>query len=290
MEQKVFRTTRILTALTLAALLTMMAAPLSAEDKGSTEAKPTGEAAVAVLSQYIWRGYEMSRHSVVLQPSMTVGYRDFTANVWGNLDTRPYYAGTLSDKSYSSAWNETDVTLSYAKDLGPVTLGGGYIYYGLGALNADAAKRMDAQELFVSLGLNTILAPTLTVYKEIDHYRNWYFLLGLSHTFTLGKAVSLKLSATASYLLSTDETTYPRFDGNALATTEKFNNFHDGNITASLPIMVTDAISLTPTISCVFPLSGDARDEMKGFGLSGAVPSDRNGTFVFGGLVASLRF
>jgi hypothetical protein len=207
----------------------------------------------------------------------------------GQSDTRPYYAGTLSDKSYSSAWNETDVTLSYAKDLGPLTLGAGYIYYGLGALNADAAKRMDAQEVFVSLGLNTILAPTLTVYKESDHYRNCYFSWA-SPNLSLGKAASLKLSATATNLLSPDETTYPRFNGNALATTEKFSNFHDGNVTASLPVKVTDVITLTPTISYVFPLSGDARDEMKGFGLSGAAPADRNCSFVCGGLVASLSF
>jgi hypothetical protein len=254
------------------------------------EEKPTGDATVSVLSQYIWRGYELSRNSIVVQPSMTIGYKGFSANLWGNLDTRPYYSGTDPDKSYSSTWNETDMTLSYSKTIGLFNLGGGYIYYGLGALNPDAAKRMDSQELFVSAGLNTILSPTLTVYKEIDHYHNWYFLMGVSHSFEFNKMISLKLAATASYLLSTDETTYPKFDENALATSEKFSNFHDGNLTVSLPIKATSYITLTPTISYVFPLTDDAKNEMKGFALSGKTPADRDSSYIYGGLTMSLSF
>ncbi len=255
---------------------------------GAEEEKPTGDFTTAVLSKYVWRGYELSRNSVVIQPSMTVGYKGFSANLWGNLDTKPY---ATTDTPYASAWNETDLTLSYSKSLGPVTVGGGYIYYSLGSLNRDAADRNDSQELFVTVGLDTLLAPTLTVYKEIDHYRNWYFLLGISHVFELHKAVSLKLAATASYLLSTDAASYPKFDGSAAATTDKFSNFHDGTVSASLPIKVTDRITITPTLSYIFPLTGDAKDEMKGFGLKGsALPSDRDSSFLTGGILASFSF
>ena len=255
----------------------------------AVEEKPTGEAAVAVLSKYVWRGYELSRNSIVVQPSMTIGYKGFSANIWGNLDTDPYYGGT-GDKSYSSSWNETDLTLSYAKTLGLFNVGAGYMYYSLGALNPDAADRLDSQEIFVSLGLNTLLSPTLTIYKEIDHYHNWYFLLGVSHAFELSKMVSLKLAATVSYLLSTDETTYPKFDGNALPTGDKFSNFHDGTLALSLPVKATSYFTLTPTIAYVFPLSEDAKNEMKGFGLRGGVPADRDSSFVYGGVTASFAF
>ncbi|MCK9197884.1 MAG: hypothetical protein M0P16_12995 [Syntrophales bacterium] len=265
---------------------TAKAAPAAA---AAPEEKPTGDFTVSALSQYIWRGYELSRNSIVVQPSATIGYKGFSVNVWGNLDTRPYFAGT-GDTNYASTWNETDLTLSYSKTLGLFNLGGGYIYYGLGALNPDAPKRMDSQEIFATVGLNTILTPTLTVYREIDHYHNWYFLLGVSHLFEFNKVVSLKLAATASYLQSTDETTYPKFDGNAVATTDKFSNFHDGNLTVSLPIKATSYITLTPTISYVFPLSEDAKNEMKGFGLSGKTPADRDSSFLYGGLAVSFSF
>jgi len=190
------------------------------------EEKPTGDFTVTAMSQYFWRGYELSRNSIVIQPSMTLGYKGFSANIWGNLDTKPYSPAAAS---YSGTWNETDLTLSYSKTLGLFNVGGGYIYYSLASLNKDAADRDDSQELFATVSLNILLSPTLTLYKEIDHYRNWYFLLGVSHVFELNKMVSLKLAATASYLLSTDAEKYPKFDGNALPTTDKFSNFHDGN-------------------------------------------------------------
>jgi hypothetical protein len=273
----------------------------AAAPAAASEEKPTGDITVTAMSQYFWRGYELSRNSVVIQPSMTVGYKGFSVNFWGNLDTKPYFAGT-GDTNYSNTWNETDLTLSYTKTLGLFNVGGGYIYYALGSLNKDAPKRADSQELFATLSLNTLLSPTLTVYKEIDRYKQWYFLLGISHTFELNKVASLKLGASASYLLSTYADAalfnagagyggYPKFDGNALATNDKFSNFHDGTITASLPIKASGNITLTPTVSYIFPLSGDAKDEMKGQGLKGsASPADRDSSFLCAGISASFSF
>jgi hypothetical protein len=254
------------------------------------EPKPTGEAAVSIMSGYVWRGYELSRNSIVIQPSMTIAYKGFSANVWGNLDTAPYYAGAEPDKSYSSAWNETDLTVSYTKTLGLFNVGAGYIYYSLGALHPEAADRLDSQEIFATVGLNAILSPTLTVYKEIDHYHNWYFLLGISHVFELNKMIALKLAAQASYLLSTDETTYPKFDDKALPTGDKFSNFHEGVLTVSLPVKASAFITVTPMVSYIFPLSADAKNEMKGFGLKGADPSGRDSSFFVAGLTTSFAF
>lgn len=275
--------------------------PAAASGAVPAEDKPTGDFTIAAMSQYVWRGYELSRNNVAIQPSVTVAYQGFSVNLWGNLDTRPYFPGT-ADPGYAGTWNETDFTLSYTKNLGLFNVGGGYIYYGLNALNSDGPKRADAQEIFVTASLNTLLSPTVTVYKEIGSYQNWYFLLGISHLFELNQRVSLKLEATAGYLLSTYADAarfnagagyggYPRFDGDALATDEKFSNFHDGRIALSLPVKVTSRLSLTPSVSWIFPLSGDARNEMKGQGIKGvASPADRDTSFVVGGLTASFSF
>jgi hypothetical protein len=260
----------------------------AAAPAAAAEEKPTGDFTVTAISQYFWRGYELSRNSIVIEPSITIGYNGFMANIWGNLDTKPY---SPASASYTGTWNETDLTLSYSKTLGLFTVGGGYIYYSLASMNKDASDRDDSQELFATVGLNTLLSPTLTVYKEIDHYRNWYFLLGISHVVEFSKTVSLKLAASASYLLSTDAEKYPKFDSNAAATTDKFSNFHDGTITASLPIKATDRITITPTLSYIFPLTGDAKNEMKGLGLKGtALPSERDSSFLCGGISASFSF
>ena len=252
------------------------------------EDKVTGEIDLSVLSAYIWRGYEQSRDSVVMQPAVTVGYKGFSLNVWGNLDTRPYSA---ADNKYAANYTETDYTISYSKKFGILQVTPGYIYYGLGAPYAGGTAPLDSQELFLTLGLDTILQPTLTAYKEIDHYRQWYFLLGVSHTIEFNKIVSLKLAASASYLLSTDETTYAKYDSNSLPTTDKYNNFHDGTASVSLPIAVYKTLSVTPTVSYVFPLCDDARYEMRAYGKQGAAnPSDRDSSYLYGGVTLSYTF
>ena len=49
--------------------------------------RPTASADISVLSKYVWRGYELNDDSLVLQPSVTVGYKGFSLNLWGNLDS-----------------------------------------------------------------------------------------------------------------------------------------------------------------------------------------------------------
>jgi hypothetical protein len=272
------------------------AAPAAAP-AAPAEDRPTGSFAISGLSKYVWRGYENTKNSIVVQPSVTVGYKGFSANVWGNMDTQPY---STSNASYSSTWTETDLTLSYAKTFGIVNAGLGYIYYGLEAPNAGAAKPLDSQEVFVSLGLNTLLTPTLTVYKEIDHMHQYYFLLGVSHTFELNKSVSLQLGASASYLLSdyADATLYgvnasyggyPKFTDTYQATNDKFSNFHDGLLTVSLPIAVAKYLTVAPTASYSFPLSNDAKNEIKARGKL-TNPADNDSSYLYGGLAVTVSF
>ena len=100
-----------------------------------------------MLSAYIWRGQELSRDSVVVQPAATLSYKGFSVNIWGNLDTKPYSA---TDAKYGAKYTETDFTISYSRKLGIVQLGGGYIYYALGAPYAGGTAPLDSQELFVT--------------------------------------------------------------------------------------------------------------------------------------------
>lgn len=283
----------------IAAALSLVMTALPAISRAADEPKPagqkqeaakvTGEVAASILSAYIWRGQELTRHSIVIQPSATVSYRGFTANIWGNLDTQPY--GTAGEK-HSANFTETDMTLSYLHKFGIVQAGIGYIYYGLASAAPGGPDLMDSQEIFATVGLDTILAPTLTVFKEIDHYHQWYATLGVSHTFALHEKVGLKLAGTVSYLLSTDETTYAKYDSNSLATTDKFNNFHDGVVSLSLPVNVISSLTITPTMSYVFPLSDDAKYEMKARGLQGAAaPSAKDSSsFLYGGIMISFSF
>ena len=77
--------------------------------------KPTCSSSLGLYSQYIWRGYELSKESLVIFPSITVGYKGFGFNVWGDFDT-DYYGATTGNNS--SEWWETDMVLTYGNSIG----------------------------------------------------------------------------------------------------------------------------------------------------------------------------
>jgi len=232
------------------------------------ENKPTADLTVGAFSQYIWRGFELSKDSIVVQPSMTVGYKGFSANFWGNLDTDPHSATT----DETNNWNETDLTLAYGWEMGPVALSVGYIYYAL-----DAAD--DSQEFFASAALNTFLTPTLTVYRDTDAFPGWYTTLGISHSFPLTGDITLDLGAQASYLAADEASTYAEADGS------KYSNFHDGVLSVGLTVPVNNYITVTPTLNYTFPLSSDAKDLMRASSKDG-----NDDDFIYGGVSVSLAF
>jgi len=286
MKKSLSMRTILVVSFLILSLLAVSVSPLFAEEE-----KPTADLSVSALTKYVWRGQELSRDSIVLQPSFTVGYKGFSANFWGNLDTKPYkYDNTLDD---SANWTETDVTVGYSRAFGPVTAGVGYIYYALAAPQSGGADLPDSQEVYASLGLNTLLSPTLTVYKEISHYQQWYALLGVSHAFTLSDKVALKLSASASYLKSESADDYYEVGSDYQKKDEEYNNFHDGVLSVSLPVTPVKYLTVTPSLSYVFPLCSDAKYEMKYRGLQGGGngdASDRDSSYLYGGLTMSFTF
>jgi hypothetical protein len=59
----------------------------------------------------------------------------------------------------------------------------------------------------------------------------------------------------------------------------------------SLPVKATPYVTVTPAITYVFPLSDDAKQEMKGLGLQGAAaPAGRDSSFAVGSLTVSVAF
>ena len=116
----------------------------------------------------------------------------------------------------------------------------------------------------------------------------------------MNKTVSLKLRASASYLLSdyadaaqyninASSGGYPKFNDSYQATNDKFSNFHDGVVTVSLPINLVKYITVAPAVSYSFPLSGDANNEIKARGKK-ANPADNDSSFVYGGLTFDILF
>lgn len=236
----------------------------------SAEEKPTADFGVAFLSQYIWRGYALSEDSVVIQPSGTVSYYGFSVGLWGNLDTH-LDGGTGHG---TSVFNETDLTLSYDHDFGPVSLGAGYIYYGLEGV-------LDSQEVYLSIGGSILLSPTLTVYREISNYPSWYANLSISHSFELPKDISLNLGASVGY--------YSYDDVDRVDSSSTYHNFHDGTISASLDIPIGKYFTVSPLIAYSFPLSNDADEFIPTMSVMDVADDDES-DFVYGGITFAMSF
>lgn len=164
-------------------LMGVLCTGIAASSAWAEEKKPTADFSVSVLSQYVWRGLELSKDSIVIQPSMTVGYKGFAANFWGNMDTNQ--DEDMYSEGDTSNWNETDFTLSYAGSCSFADYSLGYTYYAL----EDGLQ--DTQEVYVSGALQILLAPTLTIYRDIDAGPSWYITFDVSHTFFVGRQTQL---------------------------------------------------------------------------------------------------
>jgi hypothetical protein len=252
-------------------LLTLICFMVTVSFARAEEEKPTADLTVSVLSQYIWRGFALSEDSIVVQPSMTIGYKGFAFNLWGNLDTDP--------TDDIDNWNETDMTLSYDWAVGPMGFSAGYIFYALDAVE-------DSQEVYLSLGLDVLLNPTVTIYREIYHAPHWYITTDISHSFALPADMSLDLGAQVSYLKSDDEGAYPEVDDDGVVKDE-YDNFRNGVLSAALNIPVSEYITVIPEINWSFPLCDDSESLTRDAGLS---VTDDNDNFVYGGVSVNFAF
>ena len=234
------------------------------------EVRPSASADVSFFSKYVWRGWELSKDSLVIQPSVTAEYKGVSMNLLGNLDT--------DQKVKEEAdFNETDLTMAYDTSVGDFDIGVGYIYYALDG--------PDTQEFYASACAGAVpLAPTLTVYRDVTQFIGWYLNLGLSHSFEFEKGITLDLEGSVGYYYSQDDD-FVEVDGDGNATSDKYKNFHDGTLSVGLTVPLDKYITLTPMMAYTFPLGGEADDLLK----AGSFSGDDSDHF-FGGVTLSITF
>lgn len=247
---KFSRTRKLITGITATALLLAAGIPAAMAE----EEVPSADASIGFYTKYVWRGFELSDDSLVIQPSLTASYKGFSANLWANLDTK-YYDPEVD----SNLWNETDFTLSYDGAYEKLGYGVGWIYY---SVLGD-----DTQEWYGTLSYDILLAPSLTIYYDTDGFAgDWYANLSFGHSFTIAENYSLDLGLAFGYSDNAD-----------------YSEFHDGLLSASMSFPVGEYISITPEIYWSFALSSEASDAFE------TGPSNDD-NFVYGGVSASFSF
>ena len=257
---------------------------LYADVEKPPEEKVTGNVSMSTLNRYIFRGYEIGKSGLVIQPSLSASYKGFSATFWGNIDTnqRNTTTATFNDREIGKkGFNETDLILSYTCAIKKLSLTGGYIYY-----NLKYAE--DTEEFFLTFAYDMLTKPTLSVYQDVNAYPGTYVNLSFSHSFPLPKDMTLDLGASFGYeagqggFWKTYEANTGRYTGS------KYSAFHDGMVKAGLTMQVNKAFSVQPIVQYYFPLSGDANRTM-GYDASGNKIAFNHNGYVPHSLVAGIN-
>jgi hypothetical protein len=216
---------------------------------------------VPVLSAYVWRGQVLNDNTVI-EPSLTVSKNGFSLNTWANFNAGGSYSGDNNDK-----FSEIDLTASYSRNVGPAAVGIGVAQYTFpnqtlsvsdGSVTTTEAYP-STYELYASVGLpDVLLAPTLTVYRDLDVIDGFYGMLAVSHSFALCDKASIVGSASIGAGDADYNKGYFGKDQTAL---------NDMIVGLAVPVTVLDNLTVKPAVSYVFlPDSaiGDAADAVYG--------------------------
>ncbi|MBE9531577.1 MAG: hypothetical protein IME98_02090 [Proteobacteria bacterium] len=224
----------------------------------------SGSFGMDFMTNYVWRGTQLSDDSAVLQPSVTGTYGPVSVNLWSNYDIE------AQDNT------ETDFTISYSRAIDKISLDVGYIYY-------DLVGGDDTAEVFVSVGYDTLLSPNVTLYTDIEQDTGGSFAVAsISHDLELSQGLVVSLGASASVNFENSFS----MGQNALA--EDFTGLYNGELSASLPfaLPMDSNIVITPKVAYSFALSSDAEEAIESFD----DVSDPNSGILYGGVGVAVEF
>ena len=184
-----------------------------------------------VYDKYMWRGFNLSGSKPVFQAGMDVSAGGFTFSYWSNTQL-----SSSSDGSYGAdETTETDLVIDYSFDVSEmVSMSVGNIQYNFNVPG-------NTHELYVSAGLNTILAPSLTIYYDWDAAKGgaadgsdlagMYYSLAIGHDIELPAGLGLSLGAAVNY---NDESPF----------VGEYSELHNYELSAGLSYGVTEQISV----------------------------------------------
>ncbi len=192
------------------------------------EIKTDVNADVSILTDYVWRGQNYGKNGVV-QPNFSIDFENgISLDFWANYN--------LDEDRYSNNHlvNEIDYTLDYSFKAGMFGLSAGYIFYDFPRGGGNT------EEVYSGVSLDTILSPTLTLYRDVDSIDGTYISFSVGHDFELNAQATLSLSGSLGWGNGAYHKGYFGVDKSSLS---------DYNLGASLAYAVTDKITVTPQVS-----------------------------------------
>ncbi|ABA88273.1 hypothetical protein Pcar_1023 [Syntrophotalea carbinolica DSM 2380] len=205
---------------------------------GAAVIEVEGDAYVGVFDKYLWRGFDLSGGMPVAQAGADLSTHGFTLGYWSNLQLKG------DDGLPAGEITETDIVVSYAHDFGDmlsVTVGD--IWYQLEGIE-------DTNELFVNATVNTLLAPTVSMYYDWDAAEEdgLFFTFDVSHSLELMDSLTLNMGALVSYNLHSD---YSIGD---------YSGFHNVEASISFDYALSDQFTISPSFVFSTPICSGAKD------------------------------
>lgn len=188
-------------------------------------------AEVGLYNRYLWRGLTLM-DNLVMQPELSAGLGGFSLALWGNFDA--------DDADGVSGFNEYDATMSYGLSMPMASFDLGVIYYAY-----PEASTLNTTEAFASASAGVLLSPTLTVYRDLDLIRGWYWEAGVSHGLPLSPVANLELAARMG--LGSERYVagyFPPLGGGTTAS-----SVTDASITLALPWNPVPLATITPSLT-----------------------------------------
>jgi len=225
--------TVLLAALVLAAVVATPA--LAAIEVG-------GSAYAGYFDKYLWRGYDLSGGTPVVQGGVNLSTGGFTLGYWTNIQTKDDVV--LGSPVNGGNVTETDITLDYTfTPVEKLSVSVGNIWYALDGLD-------DTKEVYLGLVLDVPLSPSVKVYYDYDmcEENGLFYTAAVSHSFDLTDKLGLSVGALVSY---NDESDY---------AVGNYSDWHNYELSASATYAVNDQISITPSFIYSSPISDEAKD------------------------------
>jgi len=201
-----------------------------------------GDAYVGYYDKYLWRGFDLSGGTPVVQGGVDLSAKGFTLSYWTNIQTKDDVV--LGNDVSGGDATETDMILDYTfSPTEMLSVSVGTIWYAL-----DGAA--DTKEAYLGLALDTILEPSLTVYYDYDQADEnaLFYAASIGHSIKLNDALSLSVGALVSY---NDESDY---------AVGSYSDWHNYELSASVDYAVTDQISVSPSFLFSEGISDEAKE------------------------------
>ena len=225
---------RKVTCMMLCSILAGSTTLFAAEDE-KIPVTVTGD--LALQNSYVWRG-QVINDEAVLQPAVTATKGGFSLNAWGNFNLTDVVTEDGAD------FSEIDLTLSYGRTFGEISVGAGYIEY-VFPNTIFAATR----EIYLTCSLPALpIVPAITVNYDFNEADGFYGNFSLSYARSLCDAVSASVFTSLGAGSSDYNNFYFGVDDTAL------NDFNAG---CSLTVKVCNNLVLVPAVQYITLVGSD---------------------------------